>query len=769
MDPATQFYTEDMARRSGRQNLGQPPRYLAENYEMGFVNGTGFAINPVVVQPQAPMQLSASFIQPPGGPPGFVYTGFGIPNQNFGNSTHGTQNPSFIESQGQHQINYISARAPSIIEEENQRPSSRRSSNYEQQTSEDARNALARRQQFRDEAISLLRRSLEDEEETEAEIRRQNDYRPASREFQEPSQQQWEVRSNTIDFTANQTNQPLNVRAQAFQPPGQAPNYENESLPVNDHRRNFSRPQFNSNVTPRAEYRDERSLRDQDPSLPKFSGDPADWLEFRAAVEEAREFHTERGIRAAIKKHLEGGPLQVARSSFMCSTSIDRVMHELEESYGRPDFIVRAVRQRLRLIAIPEATSRNAHEQLSALVAFEQAVRTLTASMTLIPGYSLNNPDLMSELAAKLPITMRLAWGQVANAQGAPNLEDFRRWLGSYASAARTVATEPFGAPVPIQRARFHYHREEDQQEEQDESKPACALCNSSRHRIAGCPEFKAMSPKKRREAAQTARLCYACLEDSHFQSDCPNALPCATQNCEYKHHKLLCSRIRSNQSPGKRRRSPRRQPELAESESEINQRPIQSPGPVTNQAFMHRRGSNDTLLKILPVTLYGPAGKSVDTYAMLDDACVVSLLDQELADKLELSGIPDPLNLAWTGDITRSENLSQAVHLKISARNGQKQFCLPDVRTVANLSMQPQSIDAAKLKQEFPHLSPADLPDMDQARPRLVIGVDQAKLCFPLNFLEGSWRDPIAVQTRLGWVVYGHRDRPIQVAKRSP
>ncbi|XP_070852004.1 uncharacterized protein [Drosophila suzukii] len=52
--------------------------------------------------------------------------------------------------------------------------------------------------------------------------------------------------------------------------------------------------------------------------------------------------------------------------------------------------------------------------------------------------------------------------------------------------------------------------------------------------------------------------------------------------------------------------------------------------------------GCNKVLLKVIPVTLIGPQ-KAIETYALLDEASTISLIDEQLATDLQLEGPTSP------------------------------------------------------------------------------------------------------------------------------
>ncbi|XP_062713565.1 uncharacterized protein LOC134290436 [Aedes albopictus] len=167
-----------------------------------------------------------------------------------------------------------------------------------------------------------------------------------------------------------------------------------------------------------------------------------------------------------------------------------------------------------------------------------------------------------------------------------------------------------------------------------------------------------------------------------------------------------------------------------------------------------HHSSTSFALLRYLPVTLHGN-GKSVELYAFLDDGSSSTMLEAEVANLLGVKGPNEPLSLGWTGDVTRIENDSQRIEITISGTNEDRRFPLK-AKTVGPLKLPSQTIDYEELCETYPHFKKLPLTSYFDASPRLIIGVDNARLIRSLKSREGSTGELIASKTRLGWCVYG-------------
>ncbi|XP_041785513.1 uncharacterized protein LOC121600811 [Anopheles merus] len=152
-------------------------------------------------------------------------------------------------------------------------------------------------------------------------------------------------------------------------------------------------------------------------------------------------------------------------------------------------------------------------------------------------------------------------------------------------------------------------------------------------------------------------------------------------------------------------------------------------------------------------LTAYGP-GVMINTFAFLDEGSSMTLMDEDLAKQLGVKGERRPLCIKWTGDTTRVEPATMMIDLQIGPVTSTKRFNLKAVRTVTSLSLPQQTFMMDD--ERWDHLKQLPLPEYHDARPQLLIGLDNLRLAVPLKTREGLAGEPVAVKTRLGWCVYG-------------
>ena len=169
-------------------------------------------------------------------------------------------------------------------------------------------------------------------------------------------------------------------------------------------------------------------------------------------------------------------------------------------------------------------------------------------------------------------------------------------------------------------------------------------------------------------------------------------------------------------------------------------------------------------MLKVVRVTLHGPDG-NIDSYAVLDDGSERTMLLQDAAQRLKLSGTQETMHLR-----TVREDLvicrGQSVSLSVSPHdNPDVKFPLNGVFAASNLCLSEYSYPVKVLQERYTHLRDLPLPLVERARPVILIGSDHVDLIVPRRPIRfGPSGTPIASLTKLGWTLHG----PANVLKQK-
>lgn len=252
---------------------------------------------------------------------------------------------------------------------------------------------------------------------------------------------------------------------------------------------------------------------------------------------------------------------------------------------------------------------------------------------------------------------------------------------------------------------------------------------------VIECLKFKNSSYQDKWKIVKQHGLCRKCL-GRHGNSKCKHQKICNTNGCQYKHHYLL-HKPDGNSS--------------IELQAETDSKETKA---EPSNIHAHQLSKTSILFRIIPVELRNN-NITVQTYAFLDDGSSVTLMEQSIADQLNLEGIKRPLCLNWTSNTTRREENSCVVQCEISEKNN-KSYCLTNIRTVENLDLPNQSITFDKLRLKYPYLRDLPIESYENAIPRILIGLNNWHVGVPLKIREGEKGGPIATKSRIGWTVYG-------------
>ncbi|XP_062557407.1 uncharacterized protein LOC134222278 [Armigeres subalbatus] len=499
--------------------------------------------------------------------------------------------------------------------------------------------------------------------------------------------------------------------------------------------------------------------------LPPFSGNPEDWPIFLSMFNSTTAMcgFTEEENIVRLQKSLKGKAYEAVKYRLMHPGNVQGIMNTLKMLYGQPEVIVHTLIEKIS--ALPPIRE----DRFETLVDFAVNVQNFCATVDScgLEEY-MYNVTLLHQLVAKLPPSIKLNWAQHRKAQFTVNLATFSEWIYSLAEAASAVTfpTEPMH-PKPIRSdvrrhkkgdvflnahsesaAKYETYNKSHQhllQKSIAKTKDSCPACKGSCKFLEKCKRFLELSRDSKWAVIREFGLCRTCLRQ--HKGPC-KAKPCGKDGCSFRHHELL-----HNEQKVKRQTT---NPLGHDGNRQSSEHPP-SPSGAERGCNTHQAASSPVLFRYLPVIVSGP-GKPIRTYAFLDEGSGTTLLDQDLADELQLVGTPSPICLRWTGGTERCEKNSRMVRLQVAGQfESAKKFSLDDVQTVDELLLPQQTLDFNDLKKSYPHLAGLPIKSYNDARPRILIGTKHAQLGLTLKSREGEFGEPIATKTRLGWTVCGN------------
>ncbi|KXJ79503.1 hypothetical protein RP20_CCG000608 [Aedes albopictus] len=268
-----------------------------------------------------------------------------------------------------------------------------------------------------------------------------------------------------------------------------------------------------------------------------------------------------------------------------------------------------------------------------------------------------------------------------------------------------------------------------------------CLACGNECSSLDNCSRFLNMSANQRWALVNEKKICRKCLI-KHLKA-CDRKVPCGQNGCSFLHHRLLHDDSKHNK------------PSSCMSTQDVS-------------VNAHHRLQGRVLLKYVQVTVYG-RGKAINTYAFLDAGSTSTLMEHSLWEELNLKGEKSPLCISWTGGQGRYEKDSVVFRAEISgAKTPGQIFHLAEVHTVRSLDLPAQTMFVPDLAKHLQHLSGLPIESYDDVKPRILLGIDNCRLEYPLDSREGFENQPTAVLTRLGWMVYGPCSTSAQTTEKK-
>lgn len=464
-----------------------------------------------------------------------------------------------------------------------------------------------------------------------------------------------------------------------------------------------------------------------------------------------------------LRKCLQGEAKRNVQHLTIYPQNAEEVIRTLHFAFGRPEQLVGAQLRRAR------ALKPIGDHELDQLVPFALTVQSVSAFLNNEDTrHYLSNPELLEELVGKLPPSQRINWGLRASQLLAfPTICDFSVWVMDLAHYARIATSRASSTVASDNRRGTNRSSKSDYvlAVTTTDDAPKCSTCDKIGHTsLNECEQFKQMSVDDRWKMAIRDRRCFSCLKPGHATMNCQRKRRCGIRQCTKSHNRMLHkdSAIDASESSTILATN-----EAAPSEASANDpTPSASSSTIytdaTTQAapVLHCKLSvkHTTLFRTLPVVLHS-RGVQVKTYAMFDEAASVTLLDEELAQQLQLTGKQEPLRLQWYGADEKAEP-SRRVSVEISAANlFAKRYALDNVRTVNNITLPTHNVDVTQLTEVHQHLRNLPIACASDVRPKLLIGLEHMHLGQAVEEVRGPTGGPTAARTKLGWLVYGPCD----------
>ena len=131
----------------------------------------------------------------------------------------------------------------------------------------------------------------------------------------------------------------------------------------------------------------------------------------------------------------------------------------------------------------------------------------------------------------------------------------------------------------------------------------------------------------------------------------------------------------------------------------------------VNNTTTENRRRSF-VLLKVLPLRVTAENGRTLTTYGMLDSAAVSSMITSNIADKLQLQGVPEKVSINTVTQRDQNLELCKVKFQISSASQGSPSFPVYHALSVKSLNVSDRYCPSQLDLSPWPHLSGLQLPN---------------------------------------------------------
>ena len=455
--------------------------------------------------------------------------------------------------------------------------------------------------------------------------------------------------------------------------------------------------------------------------LPEFDGDYKMWPRFKAIFDktnqEGKLSTTEQLAR--LSKSLKGNAAQSVSRLMIDPANVSKIIDRLEEEYGNAKIVYKA------LLADLMQNENPSLSKPKTFLSFIRSLDDLVTNMTVLKKEEyLTDPRLLDDLVDKLPEDLKREWlitlireKEEGGNSRIKTLNDFLKWLKPTEKLAillnvnegreEAICYKNLSSPIEPNPNR--------------NARTCCHVCQGD-HRIIDCRRFRGMRLNERWDAVRRFGLCTNCCNNrNHNANNCRLPPQCREANCHMKHHPLLHYTNKS--------------------QNNLN-------------TLNHHSTTEGIFYQIIPVSVIHE-DKEIDTFAFIDTGSSASLLLTDIKESLGVQGIRKPLALTWTNGEMQEEATSELVNLQIRGMSGLIQP-LKGLRTIREMNLPSQTLNANSLKTRYKHFDGIDLPNYIDGAPTILLGLPHAHLICGSENRVGGPDEPIAIKTSLGWSVLG-------------
>ena len=300
------------------------------------------------------------------------------------------------------------------------------------------------------------------------------------------------------------------------------------------------------------------------PSLPVFSGNRADWPEFKVVWKSMAEsqFKNPTTLAMELKRSCRGKAADRIQHIYIThDEAYKNIWARLEEEFDDAGLGVQSALR--RLVSLKPVASGD----YAALVRFADSVEGIHSQLKELKQLDAIHTADVDRTNMLLPRDVSVNWlrkySELDTARKLKPFPDFVQFLqGERAIVARLVDCMPKGRERPFEKPKVGLHNAKgvtDKVPSMPTKHPdGCVIHAGAIHPTEECKNFLKLTVKQRYEELKRDRRCFKCMK-SHAKSKC-TAKPC---KCGKDHHELLCYSQERKKEEGNQDESGIRDPKI--------------------------------------------------------------------------------------------------------------------------------------------------------------------------------------------------------------
>ncbi|KRZ04078.1 hypothetical protein T11_4559 [Trichinella zimbabwensis] len=446
--------------------------------------------------------------------------------------------------------------------------------------------------------------------------------------------------------------------------------------------------------------------------LPTYSGDilefKAFWGQFDGAVHRRKDFDNVTKF-VHLKSCLSGEALQVANGLTVTAENYEELVKLLHDRFHRTTDILDAHINRLHELQPASSHSRKEllrlHDEINGqLLEIRALGRDIdTRDTKLISGFRM----LLPRLANLLPPRTRTKWKEHSTKLTEEGLTS-KAFLSFLSQQA--------------------------------------LLCRGD-HRLPNCKRFLSQGLEERKKTARTLHLCFKCLQHGH------RATECKMKGRGWTLHRLLTSTSPNQQT--RRQADPDNEKQPTQKKSRLEEKTEAS----ANVLLTSTHGPTRIRFQTIRAIAHGTDGKRMTVNCLFDSAAERTLVREDVAQTLGLAGPIETITVKGIHGIHCHSAASRRIQLRLSPLKSHPHEGVNQPIEALTLTKICDDIPSVPFRsKDWKHLEQLHLTEeRDTNLPiHILIGLDFYGRFLGEKILRGGHDDPVAIETTLGWVVFG-------------